>query len=134
MIEGITNTVVMVFFGVFTGALLGLITQLGELYSPKERPRTHIKKRAGEGFRAYWRRQKAEADERAEQTRKEMATAPRSYEILLCTFGVLILIIVVLINVTPLRMNWPAFSGGAVVAWLTTAVIYRMTKRRASKS
>ncbi len=133
MIEGITNTVVMVFFGVFIGALLGLITEIGELYSPKARPRPQIKKRAGEGFRAYWRRQRAEADERAEQTRKEMATAPRSYEILLGTFGVFVLIIVVLINVTPLRMNWPAFSGGAVVAWLTTAVIYAMTKKASQK-
>lgn len=133
MIEDITNTVVMVFFGVFIGVLLGLIMELSELYRPKERPRVHLKKRAGEGFSDYLRRQKAETDERAEQSRKEMATAPRSYEFLHGTFGVFILIMVVLINVTPLRMGWPAFVGGAVAAWLTIAVIYRMTKRRASK-
>ncbi len=129
MLEGITNTVVMVSFGLFIGILISLFGMLGGLYDRPEKRQLNLKKRAQESPRDYFRRLKAESDERAERNIKEMATWPRSLKIVYASLIVFVLILVLILNFTPIRMNWLAFLTSMFATGVTGALIYDNTRK-----
>jgi hypothetical protein len=130
MLEGITNTVFMVAFGLLIGVLFGLFTVLSETYEKPRESTFHLRKNPGESFGEYFRRLDAELDEDNKKNREEIATWPKSVKIVSFTFLAFILVLVLVINITPIRMSWPVFSGTAFGVAVICSLVFDKTIKR----
>lgn len=124
MFDVVVNTVVMVLFGLLIGALLGLFYVLsGFLDGVLDAPRP--KKKEGESFlRSIWRL----GQERADESASFMSTAPRSFKIVYGVLAGFIVLLIVVLNVSPLQMNWLAFLLSVLAVSLVVVWIYRWSK------
>jgi hypothetical protein len=74
----------------------------------------------------------AEIEEDNKKNREEIATWPKSIKIVSSTFIAFILVLVLVINITPIRMSWPVFLGTAFgVAVICSLIFGKMLKGKA---
>jgi len=130
MFEGITNTVVMVFFGLLIGVFLGLFMILSEPLEPDRQQRSlSLMKKAGEHFSRYLRRILTEVNVYADWGSEFIHIAPKSLMIVYVTLLAFVVILVVTVIVTPLQMNWLAFLLSLFAAFSVSQLVYNGAKK-----
>ena len=130
MIEGTTNIVAMVFFGLLLGVLLCLFGILSEPIEPDRQKRSlSLMKKAGERFSSYLSRIRTEVNVYADWGTEFVHIAPKSALIVYGTLLAFVAILIVTVIVTPLQMNWLAFLLSLFAAFVVSQLVYNRAKK-----
>lgn len=119
----IINSIVLVMFGI----LLGVLLKVTMAYEPiEEEKMKELKQREGESFLQYLgRKTSREYQEKEKKIRESM---PKPYQRALFGTGVLVIMLIIVLIITPIHMNWLIFIGSIIGGVIIYELIFYLAK------